>query len=118
MTGHFELKRTDSGRFMFNLKAANGETILTSALYDSKEAASKGIAAVIASAHTASHFEHKVASNKQPYFVLNSAMGEFLGKSEMYSSKASLDNGIKSVMLNAAEATLKDLTEEPELAKK
>lgn len=118
MTGHFELKRTDSGRFMFNLKAGNGETILTSGLFDSKEAASKGIAAVIANAHSEAQFERKVASNRQSYFVLNSAMGDFLGKSEMYSSNASLENGIKSVMRNAADATLKDLTAERELAKK
>ena len=119
MTGHFELKRTDSGRFMFNLKAGNGEIILTSGLYDTKAAASKGIATVIASAHDQALFEHKVASNRQPYFVLKSATGDFLAKSEMYSSAAAAENGMKSVMRNAAEATLKDLSEaEPAVAHK
>ena len=111
MTPHFELKRTDSGRFLFNLKAGNGEIILTSGLYEDKAAASKGIATAIASARDASHFERKVASNKQPYFVLSSAMGEFVGKSEMYSSTSGMENGINSVIRNAADATLVDLTE-------
>ena len=116
MIGHFELKRTDSGRFMFNLKAGNGEIILTSGLYDNKADASKGIAAVIASAHDDALFERKVASNRQPYFALKSTTGDFLAKSEMYSSAASMESGIKSVMRNAADATLKDMSElEPEV---
>ena len=119
MTGQFELKRTDRGRFMFNLKAGNGEIILTSGLYDSKPAASEGIAAVIATARDEAHFDRRTASNQKPYFVLQSAKGDFLAKSELYSSVASLENGIKSVMHNAALATLKDLTElEPSVANK
>lgn len=118
MIPHFELKRTENGRFLFNLKAGNGEIILTSGLYDDKAAASKGIASVIASARNEGQFERKVAANKQPYFVLTSAAGEFLGKSEMYASPSSMENGIKSVIKNASEATLKDLTEVEELAHK
>lgn len=119
MIPHFELKRTENGRFLFNLKAGNGETILTSGLFDDKAAASKGIATVIASARNDSQFERKIATNKQPYFVLNAATGEFLAKSETYSSSSSMENGIKSVIKNASEATLKDLTEAaPELAHK
>ena len=30
MAAKFELKRANNGQFMFNLKAANGEVILTS----------------------------------------------------------------------------------------
>ena len=119
MIPHFELKRTESARFLFNLKAGNGEIILTSGLYDDKAAASKGIATVIASARSDAQFERKIATSKLPYFVLNSATGEFLAKSETYSSTSSMENGIKSVIKNAGEATLKDLTEaEPELAHK
>jgi len=39
----FELKNTASGEFMFNLKAGNGETILTSERYTSKQGALNGI---------------------------------------------------------------------------
>ncbi len=33
MAGKFELKKSDSGKFMFYLKAGNGKVILTSELY-------------------------------------------------------------------------------------
>ncbi len=33
MTAKFDLKQGESGQFMFNLKAGNGEVILTSELY-------------------------------------------------------------------------------------
>ncbi len=44
MAGKFDLKKTDSGKFMFNLLAGNNQVILTSELYDSKSAAENGIA--------------------------------------------------------------------------
>jgi uncharacterized protein YegP (UPF0339 family) len=36
MAGKFELKKTSKEKFMFNLKASNGEIILTSEMYESK----------------------------------------------------------------------------------
>ena len=117
MTAHFELRRSDSGRFSFNLISADGEIILSSGLYESRAAAAEGIAMVIASAHDQTHCERRMASNRHWYYVLKAATGEYLGKSAMYSSAASLENGIRSVIGSAAEATLKDLTE-PALASK
>jgi uncharacterized protein len=46
MAGKFDLKKTPSGKFMFNLKAANSRVILTSELYDTKAAAQNGIDSV------------------------------------------------------------------------
>lgn len=119
MTGTFELSSGTSGRFLFNLKASNGEIILTSGLYASKAAASDGIALVRAAAPNDAQYERKIAKNKQPYFVLKSAKGDTLGRSEMYSSTSAMENGIHSVMRNAVDASLKDLTVlEPEPAHK
>ena len=111
MTAHFELRRSDSGRFSFNLISADGEIILSSGLYESRAAAAEGIAMVIASAHDETHYERRMASNRHWYFVLKAETGDFLGKSAVYASAASLENGIRSVIGSAAEATLKDLTE-------
>ena len=33
MAAHFEIKKQTNGQFMFNLKAGNGEIILTSDIY-------------------------------------------------------------------------------------
>ena len=50
MTGYFEHKSASNGQFMFNLKAANHEVILTSEMYSSVAAMEKGIASVKANA--------------------------------------------------------------------
>lgn len=44
--GWYELKLAKDGQFMFNLKAANSQVILTSELYRSRSAAENGIASV------------------------------------------------------------------------
>jgi uncharacterized protein YegP (UPF0339 family) len=43
MAGKFELKKSKDGQFMFNLKASNGQVILTSELYKTKASAENGI---------------------------------------------------------------------------
>lgn len=110
MAANFEIKNAANGRFIFNLKAANGEIILTSGVFATKEAASTAVGEVKANAPNVAQFERKTASNKQPYFVLKAANGEILGRSETYSSTSAMEHGIKSVMRNAVEAAVKDLT--------
>ncbi len=46
MAAKFELKKSASGQFHFNLKAGNGEIIATSEMYNSKDAAKNGIESV------------------------------------------------------------------------
>jgi len=109
MAGKFELKKSKSGQFMFNLKASNGQVILTSQLYKAKAGAMNGIQSVKTNAKKDANFEIKSSSKKEPYFVLNAANKEIIGKSEMYSSTASMKNGIASVKKNAAAAKIVDL---------
>ena len=42
----FELKKSESGKFHFNLKAGNGQIVATSQMYASKESALNGIESV------------------------------------------------------------------------
>lgn len=111
MTAHFEIKNAGNGRFVFNLKAGNGEIILTSGIHATKDAATAAIAETKVSAANDALFERKVGKNDKPYFVLKSAAGDVLGRSEMYSSSKSLENGIASVTRNAPTATITDVTE-------
>ncbi|MHA1524573.1 MAG: YegP family protein [Alphaproteobacteria bacterium] len=46
MAGKFEVKKRKDGQFMFNLKASNGEIIVTSEAYKQKASAMKGIESV------------------------------------------------------------------------
>jgi len=110
MAGKFELKKSGSDQFMFNLKAGNGEVILTSQLYRSKANAQGGIESVKKHAATDANFERKTSSQSQPYFVLKAANGEIIGTSEMYSSASARDGGIASVKASAPGATVVDLT--------
>ena len=110
MPGKFELKPSANGQFMFNLKAANGEVILTSETYQEKDGALDGIASVRKNAADDAHFERKVAKNGELFFSLKAANGRVLGKSETYSSTTAMENGIASVKANAPEAKLDDHT--------
>lgn len=110
MAGIFELKAAAGGKYMFNLKAGNHEVILTSQLYTTKASATEGIESVRKNVDIDAHFHRKEATNGQPYFVLVAANGQTIGKSEMYSSAAAMENGIKSVKTNAPTAQIKDLT--------
>ena len=46
MAGKFELKQLKNGQFLFNLKAGNGQIILTSEQYKAKAGALNGIESV------------------------------------------------------------------------
>ena len=110
MPAHYELRPAANKQFMFNLKAANGEVILTSETYRSKESALTGIEAVKKNSSSDRQFERKTSVSSQPYFVLKAKNHEIIGKSEMYSSASAMEKGIDSVKKNGPLATLKDIT--------
>ena len=111
MAAKFELKAAKGGKFVFNLKATNGQVILSSEIYEAKKAAEKGIESVRKNAATEKRFEKREARNGEQYFVLKAANGEIIGKSEMYKATGSVDKGIASVRKNAPAARLVDLSE-------
>lgn len=108
MAGKFEIKTGKNGKVHFNLKASNGQIILTSESYGDRKAAEKGIDSVRKNAANDKRFERKTAKDGSPYFVLKAANGEPIGKSEMYKTAKSMENGIASVAKNAPEAAVAD----------
>ncbi|MDX9980895.1 MAG: YegP family protein [Lentisphaeria bacterium] len=112
MPGKFEIKTAANGQFMFNLKAANGEIILTSEMYKAKASALNGVESVKKHADADGNFERKTAANEKKFFVLKASNGQTIGKSEMYSSPSGLEKGIASVKTNAPAAAIVDLTQE------
>lgn len=108
--GYFELKKSASGQFMFNLRAANHQIILTSETYGTKQAAQTGIESVRKNAAEDSRYTRKVSTRQEPYFVLTATNGQTIGRSEMYSSAAAMESGIASVKANGPTPTVKDLT--------
>ncbi|MCI7478871.1 YegP family protein [[Pasteurella] aerogenes] len=108
--GWYELKLAKDGQFMFNLKAANSQTILTSERYKTRAAAENGIASVQKNGVDEQNFEYKATSDGQPYFILKAKNHQEIGRSEYYSSNAAAKNGVKSVITNAATTVIKDKT--------
>ena len=110
MAGKFEIKKSSDNQFYFNLKAGNGQIILTSERYKAKSSAEKGINSVKNNAPNDGKYDRKTAKNGQFYFNLKAANGEVIGNSEMYTTSSARDNGIESVKRNAPEASIVDLT--------
>ena len=106
---HFDLKRSGT-QFMFNLKGANNEVVLTSERYTTKQSAEGGIASVKANAPLDARYTKLTASNNLPYFTLTAGNGEPIGTSETYSSTISRDQGITWVKTNAPGAGTVDNT--------
>lgn len=111
MASKYELRSAANGKVMFNLKAGNGEIILTSQLYASRDGALNGIESCRINSTVAERYQRNKATNGQPYFNLMAANGQVIGKSETYSSDSAMENGIASVTKNGPIAELSDKTE-------
>lgn len=118
--GKFIIRTVSSG-LKFDLKAANGQTILTSEVYTTMNACRKGIASVQKNAPGAKLEDQTEESCRQltnPKFQLycdragdyrfrlRARNGEIIAISENYNAKAGALNGIESVKKNAAEAEI------------
>lgn len=112
MAAKYILKPSRNNQFVFVLHAVNGEPILTSETYTTKQNAKNGIASVQIHLPHLTNFELKTADNKekQPYFVLKAVNTQVIGTSEMYSSPQARDQGIESVMTNGATQEIEDQT--------
>ncbi|MEZ5308358.1 MAG: YegP family protein [Pyrinomonadaceae bacterium] len=110
MAGKFELCKAKNGKLFFCLKASNGQTILSSEMYEKRASATNGIKSVKKNSTNEKCIERKKARNGKNYFVLKSTNGQVIGQSQQYASAASMEKGIASVQRNAADAEVKDMT--------
>ena len=98
--GKYVMKQTAGGSWRFNLKASNGQVILTSENYNSKSACQNGIESVKTNSPNDARYERKTSSGGQPFFNLKATNGQVIGTSEMYNSESARENGIESVKTN------------------
>ena len=123
--GKFVIKDAKNG-VKFDLKAGNGEVILTSEIYSSLASCKNGIASVQKNAPIAAledQTEEGFEKQKHPKFEvyadkagefrfrLKATNGEIIGTGEGYKKKASCLNGIESIRKNAAEGNIEDARE-------
>ena len=102
--GKFEIYCDKAGEHRFRLKAGNGQVILASEGYSSKDGCENGIASVKENSENEERFEVKDTKNGGCMFNLKAGNGQVIGTSEVYNSEAACANGIESVMKNAPEA--------------
>ena len=102
--GKFEVYTDAAGEYRFRLKAGNGENILASEGYSSKDGCMNGIESVKKNSQDMDNFECKEAANGKWHFNLKAGNGQVIGTSQMYASEESCKNGCESVMRNAPDA--------------
>lgn len=110
MAGWFDLSKTNKGKFRFELRAGNAETILTSELYKVKSAAENGIALVQSNCAKEECYERKESDRGRFYFTFNTANQKILATSPTYPTAQARDQGIELVKTNGVADTIKDNT--------
>lgn len=106
----FEIELSRDGQLFFNLKAPNGRVILTSGRHRQTPDLLDAVAEVRTCSRGGARIDRRRSRAGEPYFVVLSGDGTLLGRSEMYSSQRSMENGIRSVKANAPKASIRDLT--------
>jgi len=124
--GKFIIKTQKDGQFMFNLKASNGEIILTSEAYTTKQNCLNGIESVKENSKNGMIIEESDTTPREDVFKMQKGLfithnhdgnwgfnlvarnGEIIGRSESYTSRAGMENGIMSIVENAAGAKIED----------
>lgn len=123
MAGKFVIRHTGTG-LKFDLKASNGEVILSSQVYASETTCKEGIESVRKTSAAAGIEDQTVegfSELKHPKFEiyhdkggefrfrLKAKNGQIIGTSEGYKTRASCRNGVDSVIRNAAEAKIEEV---------
>jgi uncharacterized protein len=110
MAAEYEIKTAKNGKIHFNLKAGNGQIILSSEMYESKSAAVNGIESCKKNSGDDSRYDRKESANGKFHFNLKAGNGQVIGSSEMYETRAAMENGIESVKKNGPDAKIDDQT--------
>ena len=105
--GRFQLYTDARGQFRFRLRAGNGEIILRSQGYATREGAENGISSVKENARLDERYERR-QSESGHWFNLKAANGQVIGTSEGYASAQGRDKGIRSCMANAPAAVVEE----------
>ena len=104
------VQKSSNGQFYFVLTAKNGEIILTSEMYTTKQNCLNGIESVKTHSPYDGYYHRSVSTNGKYYFTLHSSNGQVIGVSQMYVSAQGRDIGIASVKENGPISPVVDRT--------
>ncbi|MFO0741019.1 MAG: YegP family protein [Labilithrix sp.] len=91
------------GDYYFRFVAANGEILLRSEGYTTRQGADNGIDSVVANAPDTRNVDVLQAADGQWYFTVKAANEEIIATSEMYVSKFNAERGARTVRALARE---------------
>ena len=100
----YELRKSATDKDYFVLLAGNGEVILVSEEYESKQGMMNGIESVRKNATRDAAYQYFVGNDGKYYFNLRAANNKVIGTSEAYNWKVSRWFGVRSVRKNAVSA--------------
>jgi uncharacterized protein YegP (UPF0339 family) len=109
MSGVYEVYTDAKGEQRFRLKAPNGEIILASEGYTTKDACLNGINSVKENSALDERFESYQDAAGKHRFRLKAANYQIIGVGEAYESEANLKSGIESVKRWAPGAEVKEI---------
>lgn len=104
MPSKFETFKDKSGKHRFRLKAANGETVLASQGYATRQGVMNGIKSVQVNSKKSESFKTNATRNKKFRFNLMAVNGRVIGTSETYNTTKACANGIQAVRRAADKA--------------
>ncbi len=91
-----EIKKDKNNTYCFSLKTISGSTLLTSVSFSNKEEIKKTFLDFNPIAQHENIFERKTNHNGEFLFNLKDRKGNIIGSSQLYSSEAGMENGIKN----------------------
>lgn len=103
-----EITKAGTNDYRFSLKTSDGNILLNSIAYPSREQLN-GVVAKL-NALTANHMAFERQTNHQGKFLfqLRDLDGKIIGKSQLYNSEAGMENGIKNLKNRIAALDHKD----------
>ncbi len=92
-----EIQKGDNNTFQFHLKTADGQTLLESINFNTKEEVEQTVKQLQPLALSHSTIERKTNYNGNFLFNLKDGHGKIIGNSMLYDSEAGMENGISNI---------------------
>jgi uncharacterized protein YegP (UPF0339 family) len=107
--GKYLVKKSSNSQFYWVFNASNGEPIMKSEMYSTKQGCLNGVASSKKSVDDR-NFQRMTSVNAKYYFNQLANNYQVLGTSEMYNSSQGCENGIFVVKREAPSAQIEDQT--------
>ena len=92
-----EIKKHNNNAYRFRVNTSTGNTILESIDFSNMEEIKKSVTELQGSINERKVFERKTDHNGKFLFHLKNKDGQYIGSSQLYSSEAGMENGIKNL---------------------